>query len=37
MPVDYGMCTQTVTVYRKTPEGIVRMEIPGCFLQFLWL
>ena len=34
MPVDYGMCTQTVTVYRKTPEGIVRIQISGCFLQW---
>ena len=33
-PVDYGMCTQTVTVYRKTPEGITKTVIPGCFLQW---
>lgn len=32
-PADYRFCTQTVTVYRKTPEGILRQEIPGCWLQ----
>ncbi len=34
MIADYRMCTQTVTVYRKTPEGVLRFEIPGCFLQW---
>lgn len=34
LPVDYSICCQTVTVYRKTSEGILRTEIPGCFL--LW-
>lgn len=34
LPVDYSMCCQTVTVYRKTPAGIVRTELPGCFLQW---
>ena len=34
MPVDYGMCCQTVTVYRKNQQEIVRLEIPGCFLQW---
>lgn len=33
-PVEYGMCTQTVTVYRKTLEGIRRLVIPRCFLQW---
>ena len=32
--MDYGMCCQTVTVYRKTPTGLVRREIPCCFLQW---
>ena len=34
MPMDYSMCCQTVTVYRKTESGISRVEIPGCFLQW---
>lgn len=34
VPVDYGMCCQTVTVYRKTPEGIHRQVLGGCFLQW---
>ena len=33
MPMDYSMCCQTVTVYRKTEKGIFRAEIPNCFLQ----
>ncbi len=32
--VDYSMCCQTVTVYRQTAESILRLEIPGCFLQW---
>ena len=32
--MDYGMCCQTVTVYRKTPTEIVRLELPHCFLQW---
>ncbi len=32
-PTDYRFCTQTVTVYRSTPEGIFRKVIPGCYLQ----
>ena len=32
-PGDYRFCTQVVTVYRKTPEGILRQEIPNVFLQ----
>ena len=28
------MCCQTVTVYRKTLDGILRTEIPNCFLQW---
>lgn len=34
LPVDYSICCQTVTVYRKTRSGILRTELPGCFL--LW-
>ncbi len=34
LPVDYAMCCQTVTVYRKTPAGIQRTQLPGCFLQW---
>ena len=33
-PMDYSLCCQTVTVYRKTRWGIFRQEIPGCFLQW---
>ena len=33
-PVDYTLCCQTVTVYRRTRSGIFRQEIPGCFLQW---
>ena len=32
--MDYSLCTQTVTVYRKTPDGILRQELPGCFMQW---
>ena len=32
--MDYSVCCQKVTVYRKTPQGIVRFEIPDCFLQW---
>lgn len=34
LPVDYSMCCQTVTVYRKTDDGVLRTELPGCFLQW---
>lgn len=34
MPLDYGMCCQTVTVYRRTPQEILRFVLPGCFLQW---
>ncbi len=33
-PVNYSHLCQTVTVYRKTDAGIVRVEIPGCFLHW---
>lgn len=32
--VDYSMCCQTVTVYRKLSDRILRHVIPGCFLQW---
>lgn len=32
--IDYTMCCQTVTVYRKKSDGIFRQEIPNCFLQW---
>lgn len=32
--MDYPMCCQTVTVYRKTPAGILRTELSGCYLQW---
>ncbi len=32
--MDYSLCRQVVTVYRKTPEGILRTELSGCFLQW---
>lgn len=34
LPVDYSICSQTVTVYRAAPDGVIRTELPGCFL--LW-
>ena len=32
--MDYPMCSQTVTVYRKTPEGVERAELSGCYIQW---
>ena len=32
--MDYPMCCQRITVYRKTQAGILRMELPNCFLQW---
>ena len=32
--MDYSMCSQTATVYRKTEKGVSRVEIPNCFLQW---
>lgn len=31
--MDYPLCDQTVTVYRKVGEEIHRYEYPGCHLQ----
>ncbi len=28
--MDYSLCTQTVTVYRRTPDGVQRTVLPGC-------
>ena len=33
-PIDYRMCTQVITVYRKSAQGILRLEIPNCYLQW---
>ena len=32
-PLDYSLCCQTVTLYRKTGEGITRVVLPGCYLS----
>ena len=34
MPLDYSMCCQTVTVYRKQGQSILRQVIHNCFLQW---
>jgi len=34
LPVDYGMCCQTVTVYRKKAGEIERTVLTGCFLHW---
>ena len=34
IPVDYSMCCQTVTVYRKAVREISRTVIPGCYLRW---
>lgn len=31
--MDYGMCDQTVTVYRRTMDGLARFVLDGCCLQ----
>ena len=31
--LDYGMCCQTVTVYRRKREGLERLVLEGCSLQ----
>ena len=33
-PLDYGFCRDTVTVYRKSSDGISRQVIDGCFLSW---
>ena len=32
-PLDYSLCCQTVTLYRKTGEMITRKVLPGCYLS----
>lgn len=32
-PLDYSLCNSTVTVYRKTAEGICRQVVEGCYLE----
>ena len=32
-PLDYSLCAQTVTVYRKQEEGVQRTVLDSCFLQ----
>ena len=34
MPLDYTMCCQPVTVYRKQGQSILRQVIHNCFLQW---
>lgn len=33
-PVDYSLCCQRVTVYRKTADSVLRTELDGCCLQW---
>ena len=28
------MCCQTVTVYRKTPDGVICTELSGCYIRW---
>ncbi len=32
--MDYSMCSQTVTRYRKNQNGITRTELPNCYIQW---
>lgn len=32
-PLDYSLCEQTVTVYRRQGEGVARVVLDNCFLQ----
>lgn len=32
-PLDYSLCSQVVTVYRKQGQEILRQVIEGCYLQ----
>ena len=32
-PLDYRLCDQTVTVYRKRGQEILRLVVEGCYLQ----
>ena len=33
-PLDYTLCCQTVTVYRKTGDRILRQVLQGCYYCF---
>ena len=33
-PLDYSLCCQTVTLYRKTKEGISRFVLPQCSYSY---
>lgn len=33
-PLDYSLCTDTVTVYRKESEGVFRQVLDNCFLSW---
>lgn len=35
-PLDYSLCNQTVTVYRKTGEAITRKVAGNCHLSCQW-
>lgn len=32
--IPISLCTQTVTLYRHTPQGVTRRVIAGCFYQW---
>ena len=32
-PLDYSLCQQTVTVYRKQESGVLRQVIGGCYFE----
>ncbi len=32
-PVDYSLCCQTVTVYRKQENRVLRQVVEGCYLE----
>ncbi len=31
--MDYSLCRQTVTLYRRTQQGVLRQVLGGCYLQ----
>ena len=33
--MEYPLCDRTVTRYRKTPEGIERTLLEGCYYEWL--
>ena len=32
-PLDYSLCQQTVTIYRRQADAIVRQVVDGCFFR----